>query len=112
MELHTVLFGITTVSMFISGFSFRKKSIIGIIISSLSAQIPFLVDMTTIGTTEIGKGIINAPAYEWIVAVLYIAFIWLMGFIVGGINLKKKDQLDDFPGKTVEYIITPFDHDK
>lgn len=112
MELHDILFIITTISMFFSGYSFRKKSILGVIISSLSVQIPFLVDLVTMGTSKIGQGVVDAPNYIWLVAIAYVIFIWGMGYIVGGINLKKKDKSDDFPGKSIEYTILDFDKNK
>lgn len=110
MELHNILFVITTFSIFFNGYSLRKKYIIGILASSLFALIPPITDTITEGVPKYGQIIANAPASAWISAILYVVIVWTMGYIAGGINLKKKKYSDDFPGKVVNYM--RFDLDK
>ncbi len=112
MELHYILFGLTTISLFFSGYSFRKKSIIGILITTLLAQVPFIIDIKTIGISEYGKNLVNSTVNSFVIAIIYIVIIWTMGYIIGGINIKKKEMIDDFPGKVTEYVRIDLDGNK
>lgn len=78
--------------------SHLEKSVI-ILITILSAQIPFIIDIKTMGVNAI-----NSSIFMVVIALIYVIFVWGMGYIIGGINLRKKDKLDDFPGKVVEYV--------
>jgi len=90
--------------MFFSGYSWRKKSVIGVLASSLLALIPPITDTITTGVPNYGQIITNTTANAWLVAISYTVTVWGTGYIVGGINLKKKDDSDDFPGKTVKHM--------
>lgn len=104
MELHIILFTITTMSMFFSGYSWRKKSVIGVLASSSLALIPPIIDIIMKGVPNYGQIITNTTTNTWLVAVSYTVTVWGIGYIVGGINLKKKEDIEDFPRKTVKHM--------
>lgn len=99
-----VLLIITTTTLFFNGYSTRRKSVIGILATVLLAQVPLLIDLTTKGISQYGQDLVSAQATSWIMAIMYIIFFWGLGYVVGGINLKKKDNTDELPGKTSEYM--------
>lgn len=104
MNLHDILFVMTAISIFTNGFYFRKKSMIGLLISALLGQIPFWFDVTSMGISKYSQGLINSDTYSWAMAITIAVFIWVMGYIAGGINLKKGDKTDDFPVSDDKYM--------
>ena len=104
MELHIILFTITTMSMFFSGYLWRKKSVLGVLASSLLALIPPITDTITAEVPNFGQIITNTTTNTWLAAVSYTVTVWGIGYIVGGINLKKKEDIEDFPRKTVKHM--------
>jgi len=112
MELEHILLIISTITIFLNGYSIRRKNTMGIFVTILFAQIPFLIKLTTKGISQYGNNLVNSSITMWTIAIGYIIFFWGMGYIVGGINLKRKDKLDDFPGKTSEYSRFDFDDSK
>lgn len=112
MELSHILLIILTITIFFNGYFIRRKNAIGILVTMLFSQIPPLIDLATIGISQYGKGIANTSVSNLTIATIYIIFFWGMGYIVGGINLKRKDKLEDFPGKTSEYSRFDFDDSK
>lgn len=104
MDSNHVLLIITTIAIFVNGYSIRRKNIIGILMSILFAEIPFLLDLITKGISQYGKELTSSSATSWTMAMTYIIFFWGMGYIIGGINIKKKGNTDELPGKTVEHM--------
>lgn len=101
MDIDYILLIVSTITIFANGYFIRRKNIIGIYVTILFAQIPTLADLATKGISQYGKTLENISPSN---AILYIIFFWGMGYIVGGINIKRKDKLDDFPGNTAEYM--------
>lgn len=112
MELGHILLIISTITIFANGYFIRRKNFVGILVTILFSQFPPLIDLVIMGISQYGKGVANTSVLGWTVAIMYIIFFWGMGYIVGGINLKRKDKLDDFPGKTAEYSRFDFDDSK
>lgn len=103
MELTYVLFVISTVSIFFSGYFCRKRNITGVLTSTLVAQVPTLINVTTMGVSKYTQRIVNTPTQSWMTAIVYITFVWGIGYVLGGINIKKKDNSDNLPGKDVKH---------
>ncbi len=110
MGLHDILFAITTISMFFSGYSWRKKSVIGIMASSLLALIPPITETIMEGVPNYGQIITNMTEIMWLVAISYTVIVWMMGYIAGGFSLKKKDYSDDFPRKDINCMRIDLDN--
>lgn len=113
MEFGYILLAISTVAIFSHGYFCRKKNFTGVLISTGMANVPMLVDITTMGVSEYGQHIANVSAQGLTTAVIYVIFFWGFGYVLGGINLKKKDIQDDLPGnfEDVEYSrLNPYDN--
>lgn len=102
MESTNILFAISTLPMFFSGYSCRRGYMAGILGSALVAQIPMYINISTIGLSEYVQKTVSAPAHSWIAAMAYVIFIWVVGYVCGGIGIKKKGSTDDLPGQDVK----------
>jgi hypothetical protein len=67
------------------------------------AQVSFALSIILEGWPNFEKIAMNTSTYDITVAVVIVIMIWVAGYIAGGISLKKKDVLDDFPGKTNDF---------
>lgn len=103
MELTYVLFVISTISTFFSGYFCRKRNIAGVLTSALIAQVPTFINVTTMGVSKYTQRIVNTPTQGWMIAIVYVTFVWGIGYVLGGIGIKKKDNSDNFPGKDVKH---------
>lgn len=82
--INEALILVDTIAIFSQGFSFRRRHVSIMLISSL---IIFLVS----GLSMILKGIgayvntlSNIDIYEVVVAIAYVLFWWLLGYVIGG----------------------------
>lgn len=107
MILDYVLFTITTVAIAANGYYSRRRHSSGILISMFFTQARLFANISTTEILEYKLNIINASYQDWLTAIVYVALLWRLGYILGGINTKKKENSDDLPVrdcKCGEYI--------
>lgn len=97
-----ILLVVATMAIFVNGYSSRKRYMPGIIISVLVAQINLFVKIGETGISEYMQAIANVSSQSWVVSIAYVFFIWGIGYILGGINIKRSNNSDDLPGKDAE----------
>ena len=110
MGLGFILTAISMITIFFNGFSWRKRSAMGILISVALAQISFVLRVALEGWPEFEKIAMRTSTYDITTAVLVVIGIWALGYIAGGINLKKKEKVDDYPGKIIENVAFDIDN--
>lgn len=93
-----------TVLLFANGFFLRRKFFFATIASSSFMITLTLYRVIIVGTKDYVQSIESASSLDWISAIGYCMFFWILGYIVGGIGTKKKNIQDDFPGKVETYI--------
>jgi hypothetical protein len=103
MELNSVLTAISLITIFFSGYFCRRRNMTGFVICAFVAQIPTSVTINMVGISKYAQNIVDTPTDSWITALIFVSFIWGIGYICGGINIRKKDNEDDLPGKDVKY---------
>ena len=96
MELDGILFGIATVLTFINGYIVRKGSMKCIFASAMLMQANLLIEIFVIGPKNYIDNIGSSQTSDWLISLAYITFFWVSGYIVGGINLRKKKSSDEF----------------
>lgn len=99
MELNSVLTVISVISIFLSGYFCRKRNVVGVLICAFISQIPVSVTITMTGMHKYIQRTVDTPAEDWTTALIIVIAVWGIGYILGGINVQKKDNIDDFPGK-------------
>jgi len=104
MDLGAMFTGISFITIFFNGFSWRKRSAMGILISVALAQISFVLRVTLEGWPKFEEIAMRTSTYDITTAVLVVIGIWALGYIAGGISLKKKEKMDDYPGKIIENV--------
>jgi hypothetical protein len=112
MELGDVLLIISTTAMFVHGYSCRKRYRAGVILSTVVAQIPVLTNISSSGITGYGKNIVGASSQDWIIGIICVMIVWGIGYMLGGVNLKKRgnsDNIENLQGKDVNYKGFKFD---
>lgn len=102
MDLNDVLVIIATMAMFVNGYSLRKRYVPGILISVLVAQAQLFVKIGETGTYEYMQAITNVSSQSWAVGIVYVFIVWGIGYMLGGITIKKKVNNDELPGKDIE----------
>lgn len=103
MELNSVLAVLSLISIFFSGYFCRKRNVVGVLICAFIAQIPTSITVTMTGMHEYIQNTVNTPAQSWIIALILAITVWGIGYIVGGINIRKKDNMVDLPGKDAKH---------
>jgi heme/copper-type cytochrome/quinol oxidase subunit 4 len=99
MELNSVLTAVSMISIFFSGYFCRKRNVAGVLICAFISQIPVSVAITMTGMHEYIQRTVDTSAEDWTTALIIVITVWGIGFILGGINIQKKDNIDDFQGK-------------
>jgi hypothetical protein len=102
MDLNDILLIAVTMAILVHGYCSRKRYMPGVLISMLVAQIPTSVKIGEMGTSEYMKTIANVSSQSWMVGISYIFFVWGIGYVLGGIDIKKKVNNDELPGKDME----------
>ena len=86
MELHRVLMLMETIAIFFQGFSFRRRHIPLMLVSSL---VILLVSGLAIVLNGIGtyvNTLSNVDIYGAVASVVYVFFWWVSGYMIGGIQ--------------------------
>jgi hypothetical protein len=102
MELNSVLIAISFISILLSGYFCRKRNVAGVLICAFISQIPVSITVTITGMNEYIQKTVSTPVDNWITVLILVMTVWGIGYMLGGINIRKKDDLDDFPGKYVK----------
>ncbi len=106
MDLDAMFTGISFITIFVNGFSWRKRSPMGILTSIALAQISFVSRVVLEGWPEFEKIAMRTSTYDIMTAVLIVVGIWVLGYVAGGISLEKKEKVDDYPGKIIENVVS------
>lgn len=109
MDLNDVLLIIATMAMFVHGYSSRKRYMPGVLISTLVAQAQLVVKIGDTGTSEYMQAITNVSSQSWVVGIVYVFIVWWIGYMLGGIGIKKKVNNDELPGKDIELDVYRLD---
>lgn len=107
--LEGVLFIIATVATIISGYSVRRRYLLGILVSAFLTTAQLLIYINISGISDFKQNIVGAGQQSWIVSIVYVAFVWGIGYILGGINTRKKENLGKLPGEDNKYGEYKFD---
>ena len=102
MELNDILFVVITIVILVNGYSLRKGYVPGILISVIVAETQLFVRIGDTGTYEYIQTVANVSSWSWVVGIAYVFFVWGIGYILGGITIKKKDNNDNLPGRDIE----------
>lgn len=94
----------TMIDIFFNGFSWRKRNYMLVLITVAIAQILFIFDIMTTGLPNFERIVMRTSRYDVIVAVIVVVGVWILGYIAGGVSLKKKEKVDDYPGKIIENV--------
>jgi len=94
----------TMINIFFNGFSWRKRNYMLVLITVAIAQVLFIFDIMATGLPNFETIAMRTSGYDVIVAVIVVVGVWALGYIAGGISLKKKVKMDDYPGKIIENV--------
>ena len=112
MELDNILLGIATIGIFSHGYAIRKKYTALTLIITLLLQVNLVVTILDVGAKNYIENIWNVSMSNFLIAVTYTIFFWVLGYIVGGISLNKnsnKDELDR--SADAKYVAFDFDNE-
>ena len=82
--IHETLMLIATIAIFFQGFSFRRRHVPIILVSSLIILLASGLGMVLNGIGVYVNTLSNVDIYEVVVAITYVLFWWLLGYIIGG----------------------------
>jgi hypothetical protein len=102
MDLNDILLIVATMAMFVHGYCSRKRYMPGVLISTLVAQAQLVVKIGDTGTSEYVQAIANVSSQSWVIGIAYVFIVWWIGYMIGGITIKRKVNSDELPGKDIE----------
>ena len=88
-----ILFVISVISHFSLGFYLGRRNALGFLIASLVLFLSSLTSITLNGLYTYSGAILDVNVYEAVVAIIYIAFLWGLGYITSYFLLIKKDNI-------------------
>lgn len=91
VDIHTVLILIDTVAIFFQGFSFRRRHTLILLISSITIMSTSILSIILDGVNIYVNTISNASMYNVILALAYVIFWWMSGYIIGGSRIIRSE---------------------
>lgn len=82
--INETLMLVNTIAIFSQGFSFRRRHVPIILISSFIIILTSGLSMILNGVGVYVNTISNVDIYEVVVAIAYVLFWWLLGYVIGG----------------------------
>lgn len=74
-----------TIAMFTQGYYFRRRYILGILASTFLAILQLAIGIFIKDVDAYTSTISHASTSNWLIAIVFTAFWWILGYIVGDI---------------------------
>lgn len=83
-----IIFAIITIVTFLQGFYFGRRQLINVVIVSLIAILSSSVSIIIHGAYTL-----DYTMYEVIIVVIYVIFLWVLGFVISGFTVIKEGDI-------------------
>ena len=93
MTYNDILLLIGTIAIFSQGFSFSRKSIKIMLASSIILILIPFVNIKLNGMEVYFDALLNEDKYDVIIAIVYVSFWWILGYLTGCFRIISKDEM-------------------